>query len=634
MGKRSWLDKDLHDRWLPALAQLRNTAAGHRKAEKLCAEMRSGWAERGAKKLNQQQSLMDQVRVAIKQQLGADHFSLDWIKFSTAEYVELNNAKQDSTAARNEAIQFIDNPDLIVGKAVELLGSPEWSDICAGLAVLTGRRSSELLSTARFAKASQWSVSFTGALKRRGEVQELCFEIPTLTTADRVLKALAKVRSELPDATELSAEVVNRKYGQAVIRACDKHFTGLVPLREGKDNLYTHLFRAVYATIATFWYCPPTVNDTEFKAAIQGHFAILDEANPQLRRKLAASRHYADYEIADRVIAQHQGKRKGIKLGHGGVKPLTMFAQAETTPQAVAPRVKKRIAGVRVWQEDKALLQELFERLGFDQEGTQPERMSHLLHWAKEQLRTTPVVDTNDREQTAATEKPAEVETTPSSEVELTPTDTTTSQPADVGLLSVASQSDESAPDKPAPDEPAPGEPEPDEVSTPDTSAAPTLETKIDSLVDAIAQLVQLQAQALTVPRSTGAIAPMVDRQAPGREAVRRRQEMASQPVVAQSGQMERKYRPRGTNETLINQAISAIMRHNDQARTHDQKWAISINSLKGFEGISSQHAISKALENRQEEIEAHHQKHQIDSAKHNLRHRGKAKIGEIIRLS
>ncbi len=72
----------------------------------------------------------------------------------------------------------------------------------------------------------------------------------------------------------------------------------LVPLRDGKNNLYTHLFRAVYATIAAHWFCPPTVSDLEFRAYIQGHFKILHETNPEKRTSMAAQRHYWDYKIS------------------------------------------------------------------------------------------------------------------------------------------------------------------------------------------------------------------------------------------------------------------------------------------------------------------------------------------------
>jgi len=113
MGKRSWLEADLRDRVIPMLSRLEDNARGHRQAKNLCQELRSGWAKKGLKTLKQQQSLMDVTRATIKQKLGADHFSLNYVKFPTAEYTDLNNQKQDNVATRNEAIQFIDNPDAI-----------------------------------------------------------------------------------------------------------------------------------------------------------------------------------------------------------------------------------------------------------------------------------------------------------------------------------------------------------------------------------------------------------------------------------------------------------------------------------------------------------------------------------------
>jgi hypothetical protein len=532
---------------------------------------------------------MDTTRATIKQELGSGHFSLDWVKFSTQEYTELNNQKQDSVATRNESVQFIDNPDAIVSKAVELLDSPEWSEVAAGLSVLTGRRSSELLSTANFEKASKWSVVFTGALKRRGELQELSFEIPTLTTADLVVKALEKVRSELPQAKNLPANQVNSKFGGAVARACDKHFEGLVPYREGKDNLYTHLFRAVYATIATFWYCPPHVNDTEFKATIQGHYAVLDAGDLNLRRSLAASRHYSDYEIADSVIAQYGGKRKGIKLGHGGVKPLAVFArsaQSANDQSMIQPPPKHR-SSLRVWREDHELVAEVLERF----EGkTQPDKVGEWIRWTLEQLQKP--------SESAAIEPVKAIEPEPEPQVE----ELEELQEEVEAIQSVPVQSTE----------PIGSE----------TLPAPALETKIDTLVNAIAQLVQLQTQALTTPTPAQTQAP-----------VTRRKASAPTPTAAEAnGQSERKYRPRGENQELVDRAIDAIMQHNDGAERHDDKWAITINGLKGL-GIKSQHAITRALEARVQEIEQHHAQHQIDAAKHNLRHRGKAKIEDVIEM-
>ncbi len=173
MGKRAWLDDLLANTYIPKIAQLSDTARGHNQAKAICQQLRQSWADRGLKTLTQQQGLMDETRRVLKQRFGPDHFALDFIKFSREEYVQINDQKQGRVADRNEAVQFLDNPDAIVTRAVRLLESAEWSDKAAGLSVLTGRRSSEILSTAVFEKVSQWSVSFTGALKHRGEEVEL-----------------------------------------------------------------------------------------------------------------------------------------------------------------------------------------------------------------------------------------------------------------------------------------------------------------------------------------------------------------------------------------------------------------------------------------------------------------------------
>lgn len=381
---RQWLTDAINNSYLPVIRKLKDTPQGHKETSNLLQHMRNDWGQHhGLSTLKQQQGCMDQVRRAIKDALGEDHWSLGIIKFSREEYIELNNQKQKRVAQRNEAVQQINNPDEIVATAVRLLDSPEWADVAAGLAVLTGRRVSELLSTAQFEVKTRWSVVFTGAVKR-GNEQGLQFEIPTLTTAERVCKALAKIRRELPQAREMNASAINRTYELAVVRSCQKHFDGLVPTREGRDSLYTHLFRAVYATIATFWYCPPSVNETEFKAAIQGHYQILDEQNPELRRSLTASRHYADYEISDRVVAQHNGKRKGIKLGQGGIEAIEMFKDAMVNAGKALSRGKKKTpSSVRMWREDKARLETIFDRMGLDGNGKQEDRMRSLLEWVE-----------------------------------------------------------------------------------------------------------------------------------------------------------------------------------------------------------------------------------------------------------
>ena len=318
---RKWLQA-LVDQFLPAVELLQNTPEDRAEGQKWATWMRQQWVEHGLADLKQQRNLMTDVRNTIKRRLGEEHLALDCLNFTVAEWTTINTPIEEQVARRNENIVLLENPDAIVAQAVRLLESREWADVAAGLVVLTGRRSSEILGTAQFQPMSQWSVLFTGALKRRGESQRLSFEIPTLTTAERIISALAKLR-QVCSAQGLTAEQVNQKYAQAVATACDRHFSAIVPKREGKDNLFSHLFRSVYAAIATLWYAPSTVDANEYKAAIQGHYAILEATDGTLKRSLAASRHYNDYKIGD--LNGNIDGRQGIKLGYGGVEAIEVF---------------------------------------------------------------------------------------------------------------------------------------------------------------------------------------------------------------------------------------------------------------------------------------------------------------------
>jgi hypothetical protein len=318
---RKWL-QPLVNEYLSAVTPLSHAEDDRAQAIVWALWMRQHWSLHGLADLKQQRNLMTDVRNAIKSRLGTDHVALETMNFTVAEWTTINQPISQQVARRNENVVLLENPDAIVALAVRLLESRHWADIAAGLVVLTGRRSSEILATAEFKMQSQWSVRFTGALKRRGEVQRLSFEIPTLTTAERVVKALDKLRAICPS-HGLSAQQINQKYAHAVAAACDRHFCQLVPKREGREHLFTHLFRSVYAAIATLWFAPMTVDANEYKAAIQGHYAILEEPDSDLRRSLAASRHYNDYKIADA-----QGNidgRQGLKLGHGGVRVIEAF---------------------------------------------------------------------------------------------------------------------------------------------------------------------------------------------------------------------------------------------------------------------------------------------------------------------
>ena len=368
-----WL-KTLLRELLPQIINVLDTPSGHRKAQKWDASLKERMASRGLTTPAQQKNPITDVRRVLKA-IKEEHPALDDVGFSPEEWTEINMPSEQAVAHRSA--KPIADPNEIARRAAVLLDSDSWSEIAAGLAVATGRRAAEVMQTANFEQASQWSVWFIGALKRHGEPEELRFEIPTLVKADSVITATRRLR-EMLDTNGMSNREINRAYSHAIAQACDRTFTDIVPPREGKDNLYTHLFRAVYSTIATFWYCPPKVPELEFRAAIQGHYKILEEGETEPRRSLAASRHYFDYEIADQVIAAHKGQRKGIMLGQPDVEVISAFrAPTEiTTETAIAPQEATTVSRISVTEEDKQRVLDIQKEMNID---TQHSTMQILL---------------------------------------------------------------------------------------------------------------------------------------------------------------------------------------------------------------------------------------------------------------
>ncbi|MDJ0536196.1 MAG: protelomerase family protein [Xenococcaceae cyanobacterium MO_207.B15] len=278
-------------------------------------------SNRGLIEPRQQKDYWTDIRNAIAM-FDPHHPALEVVGLTTEQWITINQVAQEKLQHRTT--KLINDPDAVVNTAQGLLLSDQWSEIAAGLATVTGRRCSELLQTASFSYCSPYSVLFTGATKRRNEENDHEFEIPTLVKAELVLNAIARLRSLLPT-DGLNLKQINQKYSEPVAKACHRHFQHLIPTRDGKDNLYTHIFRAVYATIAAHWFCPPTVPVLEYRAAIQGHFFLVNETDPIKRHSIATQRHYFDYQIGD-GIGNIDG-RLGIKLNLPLVKIISSFDQ-------------------------------------------------------------------------------------------------------------------------------------------------------------------------------------------------------------------------------------------------------------------------------------------------------------------
>lgn len=233
------------------------------------------------------------------------------------EYRELNDAQRGKLADRETRYFTSDQAQALVDHATALLESAEWSDVGAGLAVLVGRRISEILLSS-FSLKSDWSLSFS-EMAKKAETSGLTIEIPTLAPAEMVLSAIERLQKGLRTenlklnslSPKMAKQTVNQRFSDPVAAKCVEHFSDLVPARSDRENLYTHIFRACYATIAAHWFCPPNVPEHSFKAEIQGHFTLTQDGKKL--PNFSARANYDDYAIG--TPDGNRDGRLGIKLG-------------------------------------------------------------------------------------------------------------------------------------------------------------------------------------------------------------------------------------------------------------------------------------------------------------------------------
>src|SRR4029077_11083087 len=248
MVVKAWLQERLAALLL-VLAGL--TVEQEEEIKRVCEEELAYWRDERGLSLSSLRGTLTAARNAIKeikpltaaiswrnprtQQI--EHIALKYLNLSTEEWAAANAPSREKQAAREEEMKYIDDPAAVIGKAVELLSSPHWYDLAVGLAVLTGRRLTELVEVGELFPKSIYTVIFSGQLKRRDKVLPP-YEIPVLWKAVDVLAAWARLRC-MPIGAD----------GRLVSAAADRHFSKLVPPRSGGD-LYTHLHRAVYGALA------------------------------------------------------------------------------------------------------------------------------------------------------------------------------------------------------------------------------------------------------------------------------------------------------------------------------------------------------------------------------------------------
>lgn len=299
--------------------------------------------DRGLKEPAQQRNPYSQVANAIRV-LDPQHFALDIICLPSEFHTQFNAARAGDLEHRLPKFITSDAATDLVARSHQLLQSQDWPEVAAALAVLLGRRVGEIL-LGQYHLESDWTVRVEGIFKRLAGEPSLQVLIPTLVPAPLVINAISRLQSHC-DLSDLHLEdkdlqqqkrLVNSRFSQEVSLACKRLFAGMVPARETDDpegsKLYTHLFRAVYATIAAHWFCPPQIqHEHYFKAHIQGHYKWVPSVGWQV--SLNSRANYDDYLIGD-GLGNRDG-RLGIKLAELGVEALPVGAVQFQEEQSMA----------------------------------------------------------------------------------------------------------------------------------------------------------------------------------------------------------------------------------------------------------------------------------------------------------
>jgi hypothetical protein len=305
----SWVKKFIR-RYLPLLAEQSISTDDFVAAWE--DELRSRQLDTPAKQKNYRSNVVQAIKT-----FSNDHPAIALVALSSQQYRDLNNQQRGKLADRETRYFTSEQAQRLVELAIKLLDSAEWSEVGAGLAVLIGRRISEVLLS-QFAPKSDWSISFSEMSKKK-DTQGLTIEIPTLAPAATVLKAIDRLQAHLRIddlklnslSPKMAKQTVNSRFSSPIASRCVEHFSQFIPSRSDKDNLYTHIFRAVYATIAAHWFCPTYVPEHSFKAEIQGHFSIASDGTKL--PNFSARANYDDYAIGTQD--GNRDGRLGIKLG-------------------------------------------------------------------------------------------------------------------------------------------------------------------------------------------------------------------------------------------------------------------------------------------------------------------------------
>lgn len=191
--------------------------------------------------------------------------SLRVFRLKSSEQNKIEKAYSKTLSKQHKSLKKIKNYESLILKSIELLNSDNIIEVVLALCVLTGRRSTEILKTAKFTnyKSSTKMLQFKGQLKKRVDFDKYPFY--TLGNSAKVCKiALKRVRAS-ENLKNVSNDNVARMYEPKLRAKC----TMLFGVHLGSCS--AHDLRKAYACICTKLFKPENQTVNSFLSEILGH---------------------------------------------------------------------------------------------------------------------------------------------------------------------------------------------------------------------------------------------------------------------------------------------------------------------------------------------------------------------------
>jgi integrase len=215
------------------------------------------------------------------------HYSLLYMNYPREMHDERMQPTKEKKDEQRRNLTPINCVDTYLETVEKLLVSYDYRELAVGLIAATGRRISEILSTASFTQLGQFEVSFEGQLKAKGQTGE--YPAFTIVESALVVDGILKLRrmAEIKEMKHWNLAEIDSGKNNTVNRYVKEHFGELIEPPHGEKELSSKNLRAAYAAIAIYQFCPSNHSESLFIKERLGHTSDATASN------------YEDYQVVD-----------------------------------------------------------------------------------------------------------------------------------------------------------------------------------------------------------------------------------------------------------------------------------------------------------------------------------------------